>query len=259
MGTPGKLDRYLRQMTFPDIGEDGQCRLLSSAVAIIGSGGLGTHIADNLVRAGVGRLKLVDRDYVELSNLQRQMLFDEQDVAGRLPKAEAAARKLGRINSQVQIEPLVLEVSPRNVEGIVSDVDLVLDACDNFDTRYLVNEACVKHDVPWVYGGAVASYGMTMTIVPHRTPCLRCVFPERPPSDSLPTCATAGILASIVAIIASLECSEALKLLTGRGKLNEGLIHVDVWENSFEAFSIERQDERCPVCGRAEYELLGSA
>ena len=253
-----RFDRYVRQLTFPDIGVEGQRKLLSSSVAIIGSGGLGTHIADNLVRAGVGHLKLVDRDYVELSNLQRQMLFDEQDVAERLPKAEAAARKLGLINSQVRIEPLVLEVSPRNVEGIVSDVDLVLDACDNFDTRYLINEACVKHHIPWVYGGAVASYGMTMTIVPHRTPCLRCVFPQRPPADSVPTCATAGILASIVAIIASLECSEALKLLTGRGKLNEGLIHVDVWENSFEAFAIEHREESCPVCSRGEYELLSS-
>ncbi len=256
MHAAGELDRYVRQMTFPQLGEEGQRRLLSSAVAIIGTGGLGTHIADTLVRAGVGRIRLVDRDYVELSNLQRQMLFDEEDVAGGLPKAEAAARKLGRINSQVQIEPLVVEVGPRNVETIVGGVDVVLDACDNFLTRYLINEACVKHDIPWVYGGAVASYGMTMTIVPHQTPCLRCVFPERPPSESAPTCATAGILASIVAIIASLECSEALKLLTRQGKLNEGLIHIDVWENSFEAFSVQRRDDQCPVCGKGEYEFL---
>ena len=245
-----ELERYLRQMTFPEIGEAGQRKLLASSVAVMGSGGLGTHIADNLARAGVGRLKLIDRDFVELHNLQRQMLFDEEDAAARLPKAEAAARRLSRINSQVEIEPLVLELAPDNVEGVISDVDVVLDACDNFDARYLINEASVRHGLPWVYGGVVASYGMTMTIVPGRTPCLRCVFPETPRPGTAPTCATAGILHSVVAIIASLECSEALKLLTGKGRLNEGLIHVDVWENSFEVFSIQQRDEDCPVCGQ---------
>jgi len=244
------LERYVRQMAFPDIGEEGQLKLLSSSVAVMGSGGLGTHIADNLVRAGVGRLKLIDRDFVELSNLQRQMLFDEDDAAARLPKAEAAARRLRRINSQVEIEPLVLELAPDNVGTIVSDVDVVLDGCDNFEARYLINEACVQHGVPWVYGGAVASYGMTMTIVPRRTPCLRCVFPEKPATERSPTCATAGVLDSIVAIIASLECCEALKLLTGKGRLNEGLLHIDVWENSFEVFSLQQPDEHCPVCGK---------
>jgi len=248
------LERYVRQMAFPDVGHEGQLKLLSSSVAVMGTGGLGTHIADNLVRAGVGRLKLIDRDFVELNNLQRQMLFDEGDASARLPKAEAAARRLRRINSQVEIEPLVLELAPDNVGPIVSDVDVVLDGCDNFEARYLINEACVQHEVPWVYGGAVASYGMTMTIVPHRTPCLRCVFPEKPPTESTPTCATAGILNSIVAIIASVECCEALKLLTGKGQLNEGLIHIDVWENSFEIFSLQQPDEHCPVCGKGREE-----
>jgi molybdopterin/thiamine biosynthesis adenylyltransferase len=251
------LRRYVRQMTFREVGEEGQRKLLSSAVAVIGIGGLGTHIADNLVRAGVGRVKLVDRDYVELNNLQRQMLFDEEDGARRRPKVEAAALKLSRINSQVRIEPLVLDVASDNVEDVIGDVDLVLDGCDNFETRYLLNEACVKRDIPWVYGGAVASYGMTMTIVPQQTPCFQCVFPERPASESAPTCATVGVLASVVAIMASLECSEALKLLINRGKLNEGLIHVDVWENSFEVFSVERR-KTCPVCGRGQYRLLAS-
>jgi molybdopterin/thiamine biosynthesis adenylyltransferase len=250
MRTPMDLERYVRQMTFPEIGEAGQRKLLASSVAVMGSGGLGTHIADNLTRAGVGRLKLIDRDFVELHNLQRQTLFDEGDAAARLPKAEAAARKLSRINSQVEIEPLVLELTSDNVEAIVNDVDVVLDACDNFDARYLINEACAKRGIPWVYGGAVATYGMTMTIVPGRTPCLRCVFPEKPRPGATPTCATAGILDSVVAIIASLECNEALKLLTGKGRLNEGLIHVDVWENNFEVFSIQQRDEDCPVCGQ---------
>jgi len=251
-----KLDRYVRQMVFPPVGETGQRKLLSSSVAVIGCGGLGTHIADNLSRAGVGRLKLVDHDHVELNNLQRQTLFDEQDAAAALPKVEAAARKLRTINSQVRIEPLAIEVGTANVEGIVGDVDVVLDGCDNFDTRYLVNDACVKLGVPWVYGGAVASYGMTMTVIPGKTPCLRCVFPEMPPRESAVTCTTAGILVSTVAIIAALECSEAMKLLLGQGQLNQGLMHIDTWENSFEVFSIERPDERCPTCGQGRYEFL---
>jgi len=250
METAKQLDRYVRQMVFPEVGEAGQRKLLSSSVAVIGCGGLGTHIADNLVRAGVGRLKLVDRDRVELGNLQRQILFDEEDAARSFPKAEAAARKLRTFNSQVQIEPLVVEVAQENVGEIVRDVDVVLDGSDNFETRYLVNDACVKLGIPWIYGGAVASYGMSMTIIPHRTPCLRCVFPEVPPRESAVTCATAGILASIVAMVAALECSEALKLLLGQGELNEGLIHLDVWENRFEVFSVEPRDESCPTCGR---------
>ena len=251
-----KLDRYVRQMVFPPVGETGQRKLLSSSVAVIGCGGLGTHIADNLSRAGVGRLKLVDPDRVELNNLQRQTLFDEQDAAAALPKVEAAARKLQTINSQVRIEPLAIEVGPANVEGIVGDVDVVLDGCDNFDTRYLVNDACVKLGVPWVYGGAVASYGMTMTVVPRKTPCLRCIFPQMPPRESAVTCATAGIVASTVAIIAALESTEAMKLLLGQGQPNHGLTYLDIWENSFEVFSIERSDERCPTCGQGRYDFL---
>jgi molybdopterin/thiamine biosynthesis adenylyltransferase len=249
METDRPLDRYVRQMVFPQVGEEGQRRLLSSSVAVIGCGGLGTHIADNLVRAGVGRLKLVDRDRVELSNLQRQILFDEQDAASALPKADAAASKLRSINSQVQIEPLVLEVAQENVGEIVRDVDVVLDGSDNFETRYLVNDACVRLGIPWIYGGAVASYGMTMTIVPYHTPCLRCVFPEVPPRESVVTCATAGILASTVAMVAALECSEALKLLLARGQLNQGLMYLDIWENRFEVFAVERRAEGCPACG----------
>jgi molybdopterin/thiamine biosynthesis adenylyltransferase len=250
METTKQLDRYVRQMVFPQVGKAGQRKLLSSSAAVIGCGGLGTHIADNLARAGVGRLKLVDRDRVELSNLQRQVLFDEEDAAKALPKAEAAARKLGAINSQVQLEPLVVEVGQENVEEIVGDVDVVLDGCDNFEARYLVNDACVKLGIPWIYGGAVASYGMTMTVIPYRTPCLRCVFPEVPPPESVVTCATAGVLASIVAMVAALECSEALKLLLGHGQLNPGLIHLDVWENRFEVFTVQRRAEDCPTCGQ---------
>lgn len=250
------LDRYVRQMAFPGIGPSGQRKLLNSSVAVIGCGGLGTHIADTLARAGVGRLKLVDRDYVELSNLQRQLLFDERAVAEALPKALAAAARLARINSQVTLESLVTEVSRENVEDIVGDVDLVLDGCDNFETRYLINDSCVKHNIPWIYGGAVASYGMTMDIIPHQTPCLRCVFGQSPTADRLATSATAGILGSVVSIIAALQCSEALKLLTRQGALRQGLTHVDVWENTFEVFSIERREDDCPACGQGRYDFL---
>jgi adenylyltransferase/sulfurtransferase len=251
-----ELDRYARQMTFPHIGEEGQRKLLSSSVAVIGIGGLGTHIADNLARAGVGRLKLVDGDRVELSNLQRQLLFDEEDATEALPKAEAAAKRLASINSQVEVEPLIVDVTRHNIEEIVGDVDLVLDGCDNFQTRYLINDACLKHGIPWVYGGAVASYGMSMTIIPHQTPCLRCVFPEVPPAGSVITSFTDGVLASIVSIIAALEGSEALKLLTGQGLPNQGLIHIDIWENRFEVFSVHRAGEDCPACGQGRYEFL---
>jgi molybdopterin/thiamine biosynthesis adenylyltransferase len=251
-----ELDRYVRQTVFPEVGEEGQRQLLNSAVAVIGCGGLGTHIADNLTRAGVGRLRLVDRDRVELNNLQRQLLFDEEDAAAGLPKAEAAARKLSTVNSQVRVEPLVAEVGRDNVERIVGDVDVVLDGCDNFDTRYLINDACIKLGIPWVYGGAVASYGMSMTIIPQRTPCLRCVFPQKPPRESVVTCATAGIIASTVAVVAAIQCSEALKILLGRGQLNEGLIHIDIWENRFEAFSVQQRSESCPACGQGQFEFL---
>jgi len=251
-----KVDRYVRQMVFPPVGEAGQRKLLSSFVAVIGCGGLGTHIADNLSRAGVGRLKLVDRDHVELNNLQRQILFDEPDAAAALPKVAAAAQKLRTINSQVRVDPLAIEVGPANVEGIVGDVDVVLDGCDNIDTRYLVNDACVKLGVPWVYGGAVASYGMTMTVIPRQTPCLRCIFPEMPPRESAVTCATAGILASTVAIVAALECTEAMKLLLGQGQPNQGLTYLDIWENIFEVFSIQRPDEGCPTCGQGRYDFM---
>jgi molybdopterin/thiamine biosynthesis adenylyltransferase len=251
-----QLERYTRQIAFPGIGEEGQRMLLASSVAVVGCGGLGSHIASNLVRAGVGRIKIADRDRVELSNLQRQILFDEQDVAQKLPKAVAAAQKLRSINSQVEIEPLVTDVNQANVEYLIGDVDLVLDGCDNFETRYLINDACLKHNLPWIYGGVVASYGMTMNIIPGQTACLRCVFPQMPPSGSAVTCRTAGILVSAVSTVAALQCSEALKLLTGRGKVSEGLMHVDVWDNSFEIFSVTRQEDSCPACGKGLYEFL---
>ena len=250
------LERYSRQMLFPGFGVDGQKALLPAKVVLVGVGALGSHIADSLVRAGVGHLALADRDYIELNNLQRQALFDEQDIAQNLPKAEAAARKLRQINSTVDVEPRVMDVNPDNVEELVAGANLVLDGTDNFSTRYLLNDVCVKHNIPWVYGGVLASYGVTMTIVPGRTACLRCLFTEMPPPGTTPTCETAGILGPVVKIIGSLEVSEALKLLSGRGTLNPGLITIDVWENHLETVAVTRQESACPACGQRRFDFL---
>ncbi|MFQ6016223.1 MAG: ThiF family adenylyltransferase [Anaerolineae bacterium] len=254
-----RFDRYVRQMIYPGIGQEGQEKLLSSAVAIIGCGATGSVMANNLTRAGVKRIKIADRDYIELNNLQRQILFDEQDIERGLPKAVAAAEKLRAINSDVEIEALVTDVNAGNVEGIIEDVDLVLDGTDNFETRYLINDACVKLAIPWIYCGVIASYGMTMNILPGQTPCLRCLFTEAPAPGTLPTCDTAGVLNSVVGAVASIASAEAFKLLLKRGRLNSGLIYVDLWENSFEVFDIQRREEGCLVCGQGRYEYLTAA
>ena len=251
-----ELERYIRQTIFSPLGEEGQRRLLASSVVIIGCGGLGCNIASLLTRSGVGHIRVVDRDYVELDNLHRQMLFDEEDVERGLPKAIAAAEKLRKINSQVEIESLVADVHHRNIEEIIVDRDLVLDGTDNFETRYLINDACVKHDTPWIYGGAVASYGMTMNIIPHQTACLRCLFMEMPPPGTTATCDTVGILGSVPAVIASIEATEAIKLLSGKGSPNPGVIHIDLWENTFEVFQVARQEKTCPTCGQGKFEFL---
>jgi len=186
--------RYSRQTLLPEIGLDGQEKLLASSAAVVGCGALGTVVAGTLVRAGVGRVRVIDRDCVELNNLQRQVLFDEGDVARGLPKAIAAAEKLRKANSHVAVEAVVADVNPDNVERLIGDMDLVMDGTDNFETRFLLNDACVKHDLPWVYGAVIATYGMTRTIVPHRTPCFRCLLTEMPAPGSTPTCDTVGVL-----------------------------------------------------------------
>jgi len=251
------LKRYSRQILLPGVGEEGQRKLLSSAVAVIGCGALGTVIANTLVRAGVGKIRIVDRDYIELNNLQRQILFDEEDIARGLPKAIAAAEKLRKVNSDVQIEPLVTDVNPDNVEEIIADVDLVLDGSDNFETRFLLNDACVKHDIPWVYGGAIVTHGMTMAIIPHRTPCFRCFLPKMPPPGSTPTCDMVGVLNTVVNIVASLETTEGLKILMGREvELHGRLIYVDAWKGTMERLELEKRDGLCPTCDLGQYEFL---
>jgi len=251
------LDRYSRQTLFGPIGKEGQERLGGSSVAIIGCGALGTVLANNLCRAGIGQLVIADRDYIELNNLQRQILFDEDDIARRLPKAIAAAEKLHRVNSVTKLEALVEDINADGIESLVQDVDLVLDATDNFETRYLLNDVCVKYARPWIYSGVIASYGVTMNIVPGETPCLRCIFPDMPLPGTTPTCDTAGVLNGIVGAIAGVASTEALKLLLKSEKVSHAMFWMDVWENTSERIELPRQPD-CPTCGEHHYEFLDS-
>lgn len=248
-------DRYARQRVLPEIGDEGQERLVEASALVCGCGALGTVEAELLARAGVGRIRIADRDVVEESNLQRQVLFDEQDVRDGLPKAEAAARKLRTINSTIEIEPLVTDVTPRNVERIIEGMSVVLDGTDNFETRYLLNDACVKHSVPWVYGGVLGTSGTTMAVVPGEGPCIRCLFPEPPASGSMPTCETAGVLASASATVASLETAAAIRIITSGTAGEHRLVQVDPWSGSFLSVRVQRRAS-CPCCGQGTYEYL---
>ncbi len=253
------LERYSRQMRFHGIAEAGQKKLLASRVTLCGCGALGTVLANSLVRAGVGFVRIIDRDFIETHNLQRQILFDEDDVTANLPKAEAAARKLRRINSEVTIEPIVTDIDHTNILDFVQDVDLILDGTDNFEVRYLVNDAAIKLNKPWVYGGAIGSVGQTMTILPGRTPCLRCVIETSPPPGMAATCETAGVLAPTINVIASLQSTEAFKILTGNlDQVNRELVYVDVWENEFRRFKISKLKDKvdCPCCKQRNFEWL---
>ncbi|HSE99138.1 MAG TPA: ThiF family adenylyltransferase [Blastocatellia bacterium] len=255
-------ERYSRQILFEGIGEEGQQRLSESSAVIIGCGALGALQAETLARAGIGLIRLVDRDFVEESNLQRQIMFEESDARDRLPKSVAAAARLARVNSSVRVEPVVADVSFENVEEIIEGADVVLDGTDNFETRFLINDACVKAGVPWVYGAAVGSYGLTMTILPGDGPCLRCVLEALPDPASGPTCDTAGVLMPVVTVISSIQSIEAIKLLAGRAeRLHRSLIRIDVWD-----FSVNRIDLRafeaaddCPACGLGDFEFLRGA
>ncbi len=249
------VDRYSRQTLFAPIGKDGQERLQASSVTLIGCGALGTVLANNLCRAGVGRLVIADRDYIELNNLQRQILFDEEDVARHLPKAVAAAEKLRRVNSDVTVEALVEDINADGIESLVRETDLILDATDNFETRYLLNDVCVKYGRPWIYSGVIASYGVTMNILPGDTPCLRCVFPEMPLPGTTATCDTAGVLNGIVGAITGVASTEALKILLHSDKISRAMFWMDVWENTSERIELPRQPD-CPACGQHHYDFL---
>jgi len=253
------LDRYSRQILFSEIGEEGQMRLKDSKVVLVGCGALGTVVANNLVRAGIGELKIIDRDFVELNNLQRQILFDEEDVKRNIPKAIAAVEKLKKINSQVKLEAVVADVNFTNVESLVAGAKILVDGTDNFEVRFLLNDACVKANIPWIYGSCLGSYGLTANIIPGKTRCFRCLFQTGPLPGMVPTCDTAGVISPIVNIIASIETAEAIKYLTGKfDALNKNLIAIDIWESSFERFNInDRRDKLdCLCCKQKKFEFL---
>ncbi len=245
--------RYSRQTRFAPFGPDGQTRLRAASVAIVGCGALGTVEAEILVRAGVGRLRIVDRDFVEWSNLQRQFLFEESDASEGLPKAVAAARHLARVNSEVVIEPLVADLTPSNIDELLEGVELILDGTDNFEARFLMNDYAVSSGVPWIYAAAVGSYGLKLAIVPGRTACLRCVYPE-PPQGIQPTCETEGVLAPVTAAIAALATGDALKIL-GRGAESIGtrLTTIDTWSGEIRQTSPPARDPDCPCCARRDF------
>ena len=256
---PENLDRYVRQMRYAPIGEEGQRCLAAGRALVCGCGALGSVIAGTLTRSGVGFLRIVDRDFLETNNLQRQILFDEQDVAAELPKAIAAAAKLAKINSQINVEPLVTDVDHTNVEELVDGVDVILDGTDNFETRMLLNDVALKRGIPWVYGGCLGAEGQTMTIVPGETACLRCLMSETPPPGTTPTCDTAGILAPIVNVVASLQAAEAIKLLSGnRQAISRSLTVIDCWDNRIRQVSLDALagGNDCPACKRGEYPWL---
>lgn len=267
------LERYQRQMLLPGFGEEGQRRLRESTALVLGCGALGTVVADMLARAGVGHLVIVDRDFIELTNLQRQVLFDEQDVANADPKAIAAARKLAAVNSSVRITPIVDDINYTNIARFARGADIFVDGLDNFETRYLANDFAVKHALPYVYGAAVGATGMAFAILPHgdgsapwesggdnlATPCLRCLFEEAPPPGASPTCDTVGVMNTTVGVIANFEVAEALKILTGNfERVNRTLLNLDLWANEILQLNVENAYAKgdCPCCKHARFDYL---
>jgi adenylyltransferase/sulfurtransferase len=250
-------DRYSRQILFGGIGAEGQKAIMRARVAIVGCGALGSLQAMLLVRAGVGAVRLIDRDFVEESNLQRQLLYDEDDARTFQPKAIAAARKLREANSLVSIEGLVDDLNPATIDRLLGGVDIIVDATDNFDARYLLNDYAVKTGTPWIYGACVGSYGLTFTILPGETACLRCIFESAPPPGLTPTCDTAGVLGSIVGVVASLQAVEALKLAAGRrAALSHKIVMLDLWENTYDELDLPGTDPHCPCCGERRFDYL---
>ena len=252
--------RYSRQILFAGIGQEGQRQLLQARALIVGCGALGSAHAESLARAGVGRLRIVDRDFVEASNLQRQTMFTERDADERIPKAVAAANHIRAINAEIEVEPEIADVNHSNIERLAKDCDVVLDGTDNFATRYLINDACVKHGINWIYGAAVGSYGVTMTVRPHQTPCLRCVFEEAPPAATAPTCDTTGVIMPIISVVAAVQVTEALKLLTGKTEdLHRSLMQFDVWRNEWRKINPGPPSPDCPTCAQGRFETLKAA
>lgn len=255
MDTSGN-DRYSRQERFPAIGREGQARIANSRVAVVGCGALGSAQVELLARAGCGYLRVIDRDYVELSNLQRQLLFDESDAREGLPKAVAAARRVAAVNSGVTVDPVVADLTAPNAEDLLGGVDVILDGSDNFETRYLINDFAVREGMPWIYGAAVGGYGIAMTVVPERTACLRCVYPD-PPVGVQPTCETAGVLGPVTAAVASYQAARAMKVLAGRlDELSGEIVTMDLWEGWMRQVAAPVRDGECPCCARREFAYL---
>ena len=250
--------RYSRQEILQNIGEEGQKKLLDSSVVIVGCGALGTVAANNLARAGVGKITIIDRDFVELNNLQRQMLFDEKDLG--TPKAVAAAEKMIAINSDIEVYPVIKDLNYTNVEELLAGADLVMDGTDNIQTRMLVNDVCIKNGIPWIYTGAIGTSGMSMNIIPGKA-CIRCLYPGVPKAGSLPTCDTMGVLNTITVIMGSIETTEAIKILLGfydnEESTNSNLIVYDTWNHSFDNILVKK-NEKCECCSSENFEFLES-
>ncbi|QGG47842.1 ThiF family adenylyltransferase [Heliorestis convoluta] len=252
------LERYAKQIRFAPIGEEGQKKLEQAKVLIAGMGALGTHLANGLARSGVGFLKVIDRDFVELSNLQRQVLYDEEDVKALLPKAIAAQRKLQKINSQITVKAEVLDLSWSNLQQQVEGMDLILDGSDNFELRFLINDCAIKEGVPWIYAGVTGSQGMAMVIQPQQGPCLRCIMPKPPTPGVMPTCDTAGVLGPTVQMVTAFQTVEALKILTGqKDQVCQGLLTLDLWSARYDMLDMaQARRSNCPTCGNGEFPYL---
>lgn len=251
------MNRYDRQTRLPQIAIAGQQLLARSSVVLIGCGALGTVIAEQLVRGGIGELHICDRDVVELSNLQRQTLFTENDARDGIPKALAAASRLSAINSSVKVLPRVIDIHSGNIESLLANANVIIDATDNIETRYLLNDAAVKHNKPWIYGAAIGTTGRAMGIIPTKSPCLRCLFPDPPVAGELPTCDTTGVLAATAAITASLQVTEAIKILLNDEHAAANLITFDLWPTRFHEISTrESRRADCPTCGQRNFEFL---
>jgi molybdopterin-synthase adenylyltransferase len=245
-------DRYSRQILFRGIGEEGQRKLSAANVGIVGCGATGSALAGLLARAGVGTLRIVDRDYVEPSNLQRQSLFDESDAAESLPKAIAAARKIAAFNSEIVAEPRVEDLVPSNIEALLDGLDLILDGTDNFETRYLINDYAVSKSLPWIYSAAVGSYAVTLNVLPGQSACLACIFPDSP-RGMVETCETSGILNSSVNLVASIAATETVKLLVGAATLRRTLLSFDLWTNEHAEISASKPRPGCRACGERDF------
>ncbi len=257
MSETDRSERYINQILFHGIGEEGQRKIKNGRISIVGCGALGSITSMTLARAGVGYMRIIDRDFVEFKNLHRQILFDEEDAKQFMPKAVAAQKKLMMVNSDIRVEAVVSDLNYLNIEELLSGMSVIVDGTDNFETRFLLNEFSVKSGIPWIYGGCVGSYGITFNIIPGRSPCLKCIFEDHPPSSVIETCDTVGILSSVANVIGSIQSVEVLKILSGKkDKLNEFITKVDVWEGVFQKIKIEKQSRECEVCDQNNFHHL---